>query len=538
MSSSTTHFGLVKPAGTDTVNISPLDSNLETIDTEMYKPPLTVNGVSPDGSRNITISSVPVADNISSDESQILTGDFVIRTSGGSSSVANGTATLSSISGNAVKTGYVAENISVSITLAVASDDPISATVDRDTLVSYMASSGTVTFTYTTGWSTDPSTYGITVSGTPENGDVMVLSYTKLNRGTISIPNPVKFLATGWNLYDNSTGYARCPKYSDTYGYIISGTYTAVEFSSTLTGSRTTIVPVSGHFTVPNDGYVFVTGGNATSTEIYPTWSDWTDGTPLEFAAYSQQEIDISGVMVNLPNGLMRVGATADEINFNTQKAISRIGRMSYSDENLETIIESGLAYDTDTNYIYYVKADPDSYDISLSGSYTVSDHGTELFTGVSVPVYATIIYGQDLAGKLRRDVLTISAQELNDNQQGQVRTNIGAAKASDVSGISSLLEDAFFVQMYTCTLGSNVSANSSKLLKASDFGITVPTGYSFGGVVRFGTSVNALFIRNVTDDLSGGTLVSVLNVTGSAAGNGKNVYLGILWIKSGLMKG
>ena len=152
--------------------------------------------------------------------------------------------------------------------------------------------------------------------------------------------------------------------------------------------------------------------------------------------------------------------------------------------------------------------------------------------------MYATIIYGQDLAGKLRRDVLTISAQELNDNQQEQVRTNIGAAKATEVATISTLLDDAFFLQTYTATLGSNINAGSNKLLKASDFGITVPTGYSFGGITRFGTSANALVVRNITDDLSGGTLVSVINVTSSAAGNGKNVYLGILWIKTGLMKG
>jgi hypothetical protein len=536
--SQTTHFGLNKPEGTDLVDIAELNENFDTIDAEMYKPPLSVNGALPDALRNIVINSVPVADNLSSDESQILTGDFIIRTSGGSSSVASGTATISSIAGNAVKTGYVAESISITVTPAGTSDDPISATVNRETLVAYMGASGTVNFAYSSGWSPNPTTYGITVNGTPQDGDGMTLVYVKENRGTITIPNPVKFIATGWNLYDNTTGYARCPRYSDTYGYIVSGSYTSLEFSETVSGARSSIIPVAGHFTIPANGYVFVTGGNATNTAIYATWSDWTDGTPLEFVAYSQQEIDISGVMVNFPYGLMRVGSVADELNFNTQRAISRIDRLAYNADNLDAVILSGLPYDTDTNYIYVVKSDPVQYEMDIAGAYTVSDHGTELFTGVSVPAYATIIYGQDLAGKLRRDVLTISAQSLTDAQADQVRTNIGAAAATQTAAISDLLKDAFIYQEYTCTLSANISANTSKLLKASDFGATIPDGYSFGGVARFGTSVSALIVRNITADFSGGTLVSVLNNTSSATGNGKSIYLGVLWIKTGLMKG
>ena len=86
---------------------------------------------------------------------------------------------------------------------------------------------------------------------------------------------------------------------------MIDGTYTKVEFATTLTGTKTEIIPVDGYFTVEEDGYVFVTGGNDTDTAIWMTWGDWTeepnDGT---WEAYSQTSIDLSGVMVNFPNGL------------------------------------------------------------------------------------------------------------------------------------------------------------------------------------------------------------------------------------------
>ena len=361
----------------------------------------------------------------------------------------------------------------------------------------------------------------------------MFLSYTKLNRGTISIPSPVKFVSTGWNLYNYSAGYARVPRYSDTYGFIISGSYSAVEFSTSLTGTRTTIVPASGHFMVPADGYVFVTGGNSTNTAIYATWSDWTDGTPETFAEYTQTEIDISGVMVNFPNGLMRVGGVADEINFNTQKGISRIGRMAYTDENIETIIDSGLPYDTDQNYIYYVKADADSYDIDLNGSYTVDDHGTELFTGISIPVYATIIYGQDLAGKLRRDVLTISAQELTSDQMEQVRKNIGAAGVSDMESVTNTLTAAFMIREYSYKVAS-VAANTNAVLSATNFGITEIEGYTPVAITYFTSGSNALVVYRVSAVVSG-TVAAIRNVTNAAVTN-KTFTVRILFARNALL--
>lgn len=422
MSILTPFFNLIKPAKTDPAAIEQLNSNMDTIDTEMHRPPLTVNEIEPDpATRNIPITTVPLADNLTSDEAQINTGTYIARTSGGEASIEDGTAWLSEIRGGMVKTGYVAESITPSY------PENLSVSIDRDTFVAYVPSSQTVTLTYSSAWSADPSLYGITVTGTPAPGDQIVVVYVKGNRGTITVASPTTFVSTGWNLYNHSAGYARVVNYSTEYGFMVGGTYTSLTFAPTLTGAQVAITPVNGYFTVPSDGYVFVSGGNDTDTEIWMTWSDWTEtangGT---WEAYTQSTIDLSGVMVDFPDGLMRVGTVYDEINLNTGRAYSRIEKMQYTEENLADVIASGVQYDTDTYFIYAARVSPLMYTIELDGEYAVSDHGMEIFLGTNAPLTASSLYGNDLKGKLRRDVLTISQQTLTAAQQAQVKQNLG----------------------------------------------------------------------------------------------------------------
>ena len=453
MSILTPFFNLIKPAKTDPAAISQLSDNMDIIDTEMHRPPLSTNGIFPDPTtRDLTLNEVPLAANLSSDEAQSSFGTYVERSSGGSAAVANGNAWLVTIKGNSVKTGYVAESLNMTIAYAERQEgeDVITATINRDTFVAYVSVSGTTTLSYTTEWSANPALYGVTVSGTPIYGDVITIVYVKENRGTIASASPSSFNSTGWNLYDDSTGYARIVKYSDEYGYCIAGTYSLLEFAATLNGTRTTVSPVNGYFNVPSNGFVFVTGGNDVDTEIYMTWSDWTDPADHPaFEAYAVDTISVASIMVNFPYGLMSVGAVQDEINLNAQTAISRIVRMAYTAENLETVIESGLDYDTDENYIYAVRETPVTTSISLDGEYTVSDHGIEFFAGTTVPAETETLYGQDLKGKLRRDVLTISAQELTPAQKTQARANIGAASEGDIETLTDQIADIHIPAMY-----------------------------------------------------------------------------------------
>ena len=323
--------------------------------------------------------------------------------------------------------------------------DPITATVDRDTWVGYVNASGTYTFTYTTVWKlsgteVDMTDYGITVVNDPIAGDEIVIVYVKEVRGTVTVATPTALTATGWNIYDHTHGYARCVKYSNLYGYAISGTYTSLAFATTPDGETTAIeVDEDGLFDVPGTGYIIVTGGNGTDTAIWCTWSDWDEGYAGSWEAYSESSVSIASIMTaNFPYGLCKIGsgdtAVCDEIDLRHKQAISRISRVAYSAEARAAAEASGRAYTFDENYIWQVRQTPTVTPITIDEEYTVSEHGLEWFTGSSIELYAEILYGTNLKDKLKRDVVTLSPQTLTNGQKTQVRTNIGAASAAETA--------------------------------------------------------------------------------------------------------
>ena len=411
----------------------------------------TVNGTGPDEDGNVQVDHALTADNLTSTSSQTSVGEWTRRTSGGEASISSGPAWLSTVRGNRSHVGYVPESISMTVTTAPREpgEDPITATLDHDTFVEAASGSGTYNFVYTTSWSVDPDSYGITVNGTPVSGDQITVAYTAEDRGTIIQSDPQSMVSTGWNLaketsdYTGFTHLAIALKYAATATFKIIGTYTGLKFSSTLTGDKTTVTPSDGLFTISANGYLWVAGGD-TSTAIYMTWEDWILDGPTTADEYSETVIDLSDVMDEcFPNGLLRAGDVRDEINFNTGKAVSNIERLAYSAENLAAAVASGRTYEYDTDYIYLERAAAVSTDIELSGEYTVNDHGIEYFTDTSVSVYAITIYGNNLKNKLERDVLTISSQELTAGQKTQVQTNIGVKPFIDNIGSFEIVSSA-----------------------------------------------------------------------------------------------
>jgi hypothetical protein len=442
----------------------------QTVSEAMAERVKTVNGDAPDETGNVQVQHALTADNLTSSQSQTSIGEWARRTTGGAASISNGDAWLSGVRGNRVHVGYVEEGINMTVNAAPREEGetPITATVDRDAFVEAATASGTYNFVYTTSWSVDPSTYGITVTGTPISGDQITVAYTAEDRGTIIQSNPQSLVSTGWNLYNHETGYAIGLKYSNTYGFYIGGTYTAVKYSSTLTGTKTAITPADGYFDIPANGYIWVEGGNTTDTVVYMTWEDWSTEGPETFSAYTESVIDLSDVMETyFPYGLLRVGDIRDEIDFNTGMAISNVQRMAYSAENLAAAIATGRTYEYDTNYIYLERATADSSVIEVEGQYTVNDHGLEYFTDTDLAVYAIVIYGNNLKNKLERDVLTKS-QDLVDNlttndgtkalsaKQGYaLNTQIGTLRIKDITDatrttVSSTSSTTNIDQLYT----------------------------------------------------------------------------------------
>ena len=310
----------------------------------------------------------------------------------------------------------------------------ITATINRLELITYVSTSTTITLTYTTGWDSDPALYGITVTNDPVYGDQITVVYVQETRGTITPAEPETLKATGWNLYNHTSGKARVLKYSNTYGFKVGGAYTSIAFGTTPdAASPTPITPdANGNFNITADGYIFVTGGNSSSTFITPTWTDWTEtANGGVFEGYTESVVNLFNLETNLgelfPYGLCKVGDVRDEIDFDAKNAIRRIDRQSYSEEARAAAAASGYAYDFDESYLYTERATPVVTSISLNDSYVCNDHGIEFFSG-TVQVDTEILYGVNLKDKLRKDVVTVRAQVWNAGEKAQARENIGAA--------------------------------------------------------------------------------------------------------------
>ena len=602
MSLLTSFFNLIKPAKTDGVKVSDFNANMDIIDTEMHKPPLTVNGVTPNPlTRDLKLDTVPFADNLATDEAQLLADSFIERTAGGSSSIFDGSASLSVIKGSMERTGYTAESLSMQVNAvprvappaitatldeetfeayvetagtyvleyddgewdktpsdygltiendpvngdkitivwdgetdatvtvtAVPRDVPaaITATLDRDTFVAYVPSSGTVTLSYTTAWSANPALYGVTVTNTPVSGDSIVIEYTKEVRGTITPVQLTSFNATGWNLYDNSVGYARVVKYSNIYGYMVQGNYSLLAFSTTPTGTPVAItVDEDGLFDIPSDGFVIVTGGDATTTAIFPTWSDWDEGYVGSFEPYNVHTIDFTAAMAaHFPYGLLAIGEVCDEMNFNIQKSYDRISRVAYTDANLAAAKAAGRPYTYDENYIYQVRATAIESDISIDGIYTASDHGIEFFIGSSIPVYTEILYGQNLKDKLRRDVVTISGQVLSDQQKAQVRENIGAVGEDSLAAVEG--EIGIVVRGNKTAYTSGATSGQYVIVRGSTIS-GIPDGtYKATKSIPYNTAIDSTYLTPVSGGAANSLLEQIGTLNSKIANYGKETQL------------
>ena len=503
----------------------------------------SVNGETADANGAVTLSRIGLAGNLETAFKASSEGAFLQRTSGGAAAVVDGDSNLLSVMGNRVHTGYVEELIGISVQPA-GSESDLAATIDKATWRGYVADSGTTTFTYTSSaWKVNGSTvtmadYGITVSGTPANNDKIVVSYVKEVRGTIAVAfgndsATKRFVSTGWNLFQASNGYARVVKYSNEYGYRIDGAFTALQFAATYGGSRSAIVPnSSGVFQVPSDGYVFVTGGNSSTTAIYPTWSDWINGTPNEFQAFSLTAVDLSSVLSSyFPNGMFQVGDTRDEIDIANGQAINRIDRMDYSAENLAAAIATGRAYEYDEDYIYLVRATASTHSVTISGTFTVSDHGTEYFEGSDVGVYAKCTYGMNLKNKLERDTVTISQQTLSDAEQAQVRKNIGAASGAQLDALS----DGFFlVKKYSFTFTSLQSGYSYSLTR-SDVGVQDIEGYIPVCLLKYYANQNGIAISGWNMFASADEqFIRITNAANATKTGSVEIY--VLWARTGVV--
>lgn len=419
------------PTGVMTINgVEPdEDGNIDVDEPEGLV--RSVNGEEPDSYGNVALNRVPFADDLYTEDTQAISGSFKARTSGGSASIADSTVVVQRIYGRSERSGYVPASQDMSVSWGDRTEgEPITAAIDWTVFVATVGDVTTdLTISYDgSDWDADLAGYGVTVTGTPVNGDAIHISYVVEERGTITNSVPESLITTGWNLYDNTTGYARVIRYSEQYGYRIDGAYSSIRYCEERGGAETDVtVDGNGLFNVAADGWIHITGGNDTTTAIYPTWSDWAEGTPEAFEVYTEHEIPYwEAVNQIFAAGMCSVGDVRDEMSPQSGSYVRRINRIEYSEANLESVIAGGTDYTYDTDYIYYVLEDPISGTYMLDSSLPVSSHGLEIWDS-NVAIDCVFVYTQALKDKLRRNVVTVSAQDLTDDQKEQVRKNIAA---------------------------------------------------------------------------------------------------------------
>lgn len=508
----------------------------------------------PDNNGNVTITNVATADNLTSPDGQSSYGTYIYRTSGGDVSLESGEAELIYIDGNVDIRGRVDEvlrasatnNIQISVnptlwrastygstsgeytfnysastgqwspaltnygltasnivqsTVSISVSGSItSASVDKATWETKIVTTGNYLFTYDgtywnlNGSTVDITTYGIVITGTLEEGDIVTVSYTaatpdsiatveyiKKEQGTIYVAKPSAFEATGFNQFDSTSMVLENMTISN--GYIVGAQGSYVCYCKAVGGVDNGYVAYSegGYITdigwcadlpqegrevvtdnqivtttlasIPfeENGYVVVVTSNINDLCIHPKWSGRADEEYEEYVSPSVINFPTTGLINNISYtlplatyGMPAIGNVADRLNLDAGIYIQKIGHLPYSSANLITVQGMNVDYDYDNTNIFYVLTTPISYTITIDPTYIVNDFGTEEFIGTVVPVVAQSLYGQNLRDKLRNDVelkklvftnITVSPTGFTTSS---IYSDFGYRKAINLSGVTS----------------------------------------------------------------------------------------------------
>lgn len=248
----------------------------------------SVNHVEPDENGNVELTVVDYADNLTSDDAQTEFRAFIIDTSGGSQSIADGDAWVSSVQGNAVKTGYSAEVLTKSIVPAM------SYSFDRDTFVAEVNNtSGTYVFTYDgSDWYYDNNVvditdYGVTITVPEENAQAyssnisleVEVDASDFGTAVSNVDGNYAFSydGTDWTYLSNVVDLAD-------YGVTVSGG--AVEFDTITVVYRSGKATLTVNFTAENRGTITV----ATPTAFKSTgWNLYQSSNGYAYVAGGHQ---------------------------------------------------------------------------------------------------------------------------------------------------------------------------------------------------------------------------------------------------------
>ena len=327
----------------------------------------TINSTAPDNNGNVVINEVERATILDSPDQYVSTDNFIYRTTAKNISVLSGTATLEAIYGN------------MEIT-----------TVD-DTKV-------------------------------------------------INIPKPTAFQSIGLNQYNNSkitnatidannqitqtsgTSVYYCKAVGSVMnGYVAYNEQGLIQnigwcesiptIESNVITSHSVVTSTLASIQFENDGYIVVVltdSENDIELCIHPQWSGYMNEMyetyHLDTVLLPTEDTSNQSLPLNT-YGMPAIGNVKDEINFQQQKYIQRIGQLTYSESNLEIVEGYNVAYEYDNTNIFYVLTTPIYYNINVESTFDMHDFGTEAFINTTVPLGVKIIYEQNLRDFLRINV-------------------------------------------------------------------------------------------------------------------------------------
>lgn len=274
----------------------------------------------------------------------------------------------------------------------------------------------------------------------PQSGDELVITRSATKTGNASYPAPDSFVALGLNSYnkdadttistteeDMETGYMlitvqTVPNLEN--GYVvysnigeIEGAYIADESGNTNTTTEIKAGKLYVANTTSEYPFIKVYTNTPESICIHPRWSGYMDEN---YEDYTESVLDVSSFNTDCP--LVSIGNVKNIWDFENSILVQNIGVSTYSAQAVQDLIddgkEIGVDFDFDEDYIYEVLDEPIVTDITLDNEYDANDFSVEYLTQdndlISIPVYVTTWYMNNLVDKLRRMEGLVHLENLN----------------------------------------------------------------------------------------------------------------------------
>lgn len=203
---------------------------------------------------------------------------------------------------------------------------------------------------------------------------------------------------------------------------------------------------INDFYDVEEDGWLCIelSGGDDRMVCVHPVLGGkeaWNRMGYHDYEDYEEHVVEFPSVAYDggsSPNGVFGLASIRledgtvlrDEYDVASGVITRNVGRMAYTQKNLEDVQALGVAWVTDNvESIYYELRSDGAYGFDVKpveGDVPVCPFGREAMAFVNLEPPCVVEYVENLVGKLSDDVLTVSRQNLTDDEKERVNANIG----------------------------------------------------------------------------------------------------------------